>query len=333
MFKKIFAVIAATLFLMSVDSKAQTISGAGATFPAPVYSKWAESYNRETGRQVNYQAIGSSGGIKQIDARTVDFGASDDPVKAEDLKTKGQYQFPTVIGGVVAVVNLPGIEAGQLVFDGPTLAAVFSGKITKWTDPAIKRLNPKVNLPDMNISLVVRADGSGTTAVFTDYLSQASPEFKETVGAGKQVSWNKAAVNGGKGNAGVAAFVQQIQGSIGYVEYSFARQGRLKYTSMLDKKGRVVQPTEDTFAEAAHSANWSIPGMAVNLNNQNGWPITAATFIIVYDTATPTSKEAIKFFDWAFSKGDKEALALDYVPLPDKVKNAIRAEWKRLGFL
>jgi phosphate transport system substrate-binding protein len=333
MFKKIFAVIAATLFLMSVDSKAQTISGAGATFPAPVYSKWAESYNRETGRQVNYQAIGSSGGIKQIDARTVDFGASDDPVKAEDLKTKGQYQFPTVIGGVVAVVNLPGIEAGQLVFDGPTLAAVFSGKITKWTDPAIKRLNPKVNLPDMNISLVVRADGSGTTAVFTDYLSQASPEFKETVGAGKQVSWNKAAVNGGKGNAGVAAFVQQIQGSIGYVEYSFARQGRLKYTSMLDKKGRVVQPTEDTFAEAAHSANWSIPGMAVNLNNQNGWPITAATFIIVYDTATPTGKEAIKFFDWAFSKGDKEALALDYVPLPDKVKNAIRAEWKRLGFL
>ena len=333
MFKQIFAVIAASVFLMSSDANAQSISGAGSTFAAPLYSKWSESYNKETGKQVNYQAIGSSGGIKQIDAKTVDFGASDDPVKAEDLKVKGQYQFPTAIGGVVAVVNLPGVEAGQMVFDGPTLAAVFSGKITKWSDPAIKKLNPKINLPDMNISLVVRADGSGTTAVFTDYLSQVSREFKDNVGAGKQVSWNKAAVNGGKGNAGVAAFVQQIQGSIGYVEYSFAKQGRLKYTSMLDKKGKVVQPDDDTFAEAAHSVNWSIPGMAVNLNNQNGWPITAATFIIVYEAVSPAGKETIKFFDYAFTKGDKEASALDYVPLPEKVKNAIRADWKRLGFL
>ena len=334
---KLLAVLAASLYLMSpqanAQANAQAISGAGSTFAAPLYSKWSESYNRETSKQVNYQAIGSSGGIKQIDAKTVDFGASDDPVKVEDLKTKGQYQFPTAIGGVVPVVNLPGIEAGQLVFDGPVLAAVFSGKITKWSDPAIKKLNPKINFPDMNISLVVRADGSGTTAVFTDYLSQVSREFKDSVGVGKQVSWNKAAVNGGKGNAGVAAFVQQIAGSIGYVEYSFARQGKLKYTAMLDRKGKVILPDDETFAEAAHSANWSVPGMAVNLNNQNGWPITAATFIIVYDASSLNTREVVKFFDYAFSKGDREALGLDYVPLPDKVKTAIRADWKRLGFL
>jgi phosphate transport system substrate-binding protein len=331
--KKIIAVLAASLFLMSIDSKAQSINGAGSTFAAPLYSKWSESYNKETNKQVNYQAIGSSGGIKQIDSKTVDFGATDDPVKIEDLKTKGQYQFPTAIGGVVAVINLTGIEAGQVTLDGPTLAAIFSGKITTWKDPAIKKLNPKISFPDMNISVVVRADGSGTTAVFTDYLCQVSEDFKKSVGTGKQVSWNKISTNGGKGNAGVAAMVQQIQGSIGYVEYSFARQGKLKYTSMLDKKGRVVQPDDTTFVEAAHSANWSTPGMAVNLNNQNGWPITAATFIIVYETATPATKEVIRFFDYAFAKGDKEALALDYVPLPEKVKNAIRADWKRLGFL
>jgi len=333
MFEKIFAIVAASLFLMSNDANAQQINGAGATFPAPLYSKWAESYNKDTGRQLNYQAIGSGGGVKQIDAKTVDFGATDDPVKIEDLKTKAQYQFPTAIGGVVAVINLTGIEAGQVTLDGPTLAAIFSGKITTWKDPAIKKLNPKISFPDMNISVVVRADGSGTTAVFTDYLCQVSEDFKKSVGTGKQVSWNKISTNGGKGNAGVAAMVQQIQGSIGYVEYSFARQGKLKYTSMLDKKGKVVQPDDTTFAEAAHSANWSTPGMAVNLNNQNGWPITAATFIIVYETATPATKEVIRFFDYAFTKGDKEALALDYVPLPEKVKNVIRAEWKRLGFL
>jgi phosphate transport system substrate-binding protein len=330
---KLAGLITASLFLMSNDANAQTISGAGATFPAPLYSKWSESYNKETGKQLNYQAIGSGGGIKQIDAKTVDFGASDDPVKVDDLKAKGQYQFPTAIGGVVPVVNLTGIEAGQVTLDGPTLAGIFSGKITSWKDPAIKKLNPKVSFPDMQISVVVRADSSGTTAVFTDYLSQVSEDFKKSVGAGKTVTWNKISTGGGKGNAGVSAMVQQIQGSIGYVEYSFAKQGKLKYTSMLDKKGRVVQPDDETFAEAAHSANWNIPGMAVNLNNQNGWPITAATFIIVYETATPASKEAIKFFDWAFTKGDKEASALDYVPLPEKVKNAIRSDWKRLGFL
>lgn len=331
--KKILAVIVASLYLMSPQANSQTINGAGATFPAPLYTKWAESYNKETGKQLNYQAIGSGGGIKQIDAKTVDFGASDDPVKSEDLKSKTQYQFPTAIGGVVAVVNLVGLEAGQVVFDGPTLAGIYSGKITTWKDPAIKKLNPKISFPDMPISVVVRADGSGTTAVFTDYLCQVSEDFKKSVGTGKQVTWNKISTNGGKGNAGVAAMVQQIQGSIGYVEYSFARQGKLKYAAMLDKKGRVVQPDDTTFAEAAHSANWSVPGMAVNLNNQNGWPITAATFIIVYEAVSPANKETVKFFDWAFTKGDKEALALDYVPLPEKVKNAIRADWKRLGFL
>ena len=331
--KKILLLVAASLFLMGADVKAQTVSGAGSTFAAPLYSKWSESYNKETSKQVNYQAIGSSGGIKQIDAKTVDFGASDDPVKIEDLKTKSQYQFPTAIGGIVPVINLPGIEAGQLVFDGTTLAGIYLGKITHWKDPAIKKLNPKINFPDLNISVVVRADGSGTTAVFTDYLSQVSKEFKELVGAGKQVTWNKITTNGGKGNAGVAAMVQQIQGSIGYVEYSFAKQGKLKYTAMLDKKGKVIMPDDDTFAEAAHSANWNVPGMSVNLNNQNGWPITSVTYIIVYENSTLNTKEAIKFFDYAFNKGDKDALSLDYVPLPDKVKNAIRLEWKRLGFL
>lgn len=329
---KFLILLATSLYLMTPQANAQSISGAGATFPAPLYSKWSESYNKETGKQLNYQAIGSGGGIKQIDAKTVDFGASDDPVKADDLKAKGQYQFPTAIGGVVAVVNLTGIEAGQVVLDGPTLAGIYMGKITSWKDPAIKKLNPKISFPDMPISVVVRADSSGTTAVFTDYLSQVSPEFKSAVGAGKTVTWNKISTSGGKGNAGIAAMVQQIQGSIGYVEYSFARQGKLKYTAMLDKKGKVVQPDDTTFAEAAHSANWSAPGMAVNLNNQNGWPITAATFIIVYEDASPAGKETIKFFDYAFTRGDKEALALDYIPLPEKVKNAIRADWKRLGF-
>jgi phosphate transport system substrate-binding protein len=330
---KFITVLAASLTLLSPQSNAQTISGAGATFPAPLYSKWAESYNRETGRQVNYQAIGSSGGIKQIDARTVDFGATDDPVRIDDLKTKSQHQFPVAIGGITPIVNLTGIEAGQVVFDGATLAAIYMGRITSWKDPAIKKLNPKISFPDMPISVVVRADGSGTTAVFTDYLSQVSEEFKKSVGTGKQVTWNKITTSGGKGNAGVAAMVQQIQGSIGYVEYSFARQGKLKYTGMLDKKGRVVQPDDSTFAEAANGANWSVPGMAVNLNNQNGWPITAATFIIVYESVSPATKETVKFFDWAFNKGDREALSLDYVPLPEKVKNAVRADWQRLGLL
>lgn len=331
--KKILAILTASLYLLSPQANSQTINGAGSTFAAPLYSKWSEAYNRDTGRQLNYQAIGSSGGIKQIDARTVDFGASDDPVKVDDLKTKGQYQFPTAIGGIVPIVNLVGIEPGQVVFDGATLAAIYMGKIANWKDPALKKLNPKVSFPDMPISVVVRADGSGTTAVFTDYLSQVSPEFKSAVGTAKQVAWNKITVSGGKGNAGVAALVGNIQGSIGYVEYSFARQGKLKYTGMLDKKGRVVQPDDSSFAEAANGANWSIPGMAVNLNNQNGWPITAATFIIVYESVSPATKETVRFFDWAFNKGDREALSLDYVPLPAKVKNAVRADWQRLGLL
>lgn len=331
---KLLNTLVALMLLTGVaQAQAQTISGAGATFPAPLYSKWSESYNKETSKQLNYQAIGSSGGIKQIDAKTVDFGASDDPVKIEDLKTKGQHQFPTAIGGVVPVINLVGIEPGQVVLDGPTLAGIYSGKITNWKDPAIKKLNSKINFPDMKISVVVRADGSGTTAVFTDYLSQVSKEFKDTVGTSKTVKWSGIDVTGGKGNAGVSAFVQQIQGSIGYVEYSFAKQGKLKYASMLDKKGKVVQPDDSTFAEAAHSVNWNVPGMSVNLNNQNGWPITAATYIIVYESNSPNTKEVVKFFDYAFTKGDKDAISLDYVPLPDKVKNAIRVEWKRLGFM
>ena len=330
---KIVGLITASIFLMSHDANAQQISGAGATFPAPLYTKWAEKYNKDTGKQLNYQPIGSGGGVKQIEAKTVDFGATDDPMKAEDVKAKGMYQFPTAIGGVVTAVNLTGIETGQVVLDGPTLANIYNGKIVNWKDPAIKKLNPKLSFPDMNITLIVRADSSGTTAVFTDYLSQVSKDFKSVVGSGKTVNWPKSNVIAGKGNAGVSAMIQQVQGSIGYVEYSFAKQGKLKYTAMLDKKGKAILPDDLTFEEAAHGADWSVPGMAVNLNNQNGWPITSTTFIIVYESPTPASKEVIKFFDYAFTKGDKEAQDLDYVPLPEKVKNAIRAEWKRLGFL
>lgn len=325
-----FKYVAILLTALSLTAQAQSINGAGATFPAPVYSKWASEYNKLTGIQMNYQAIGSGGGIKQIEAKTVDFGATDDPLSIEEVNKRGYYQFPVVIGGVVPVVNIKGIEPGQLVLDGKTLADIFQGKINNWNDPAIKKLNPKVNLPDLSLTRVVRADASGTTAVFTDYLSQVSDEFKTTVGTNKQVSWKGNNVTAGKGNAGVAAFTQQIQGTIGYVEYAFVKQSKLTYVAMLDKKSKPVHPDDTTFAEAAKSANWNVPGMAVNLNNKDGWPITAATFILVYK-GSEKSLPPVKFFDWAFTNGDKLALELDYVPLPDKVKTQIRADWIKLA--
>ena len=233
----------------------------------------------------------------------------------------------------VPVVNLKGIEPGKLVLDGRTLADIYLTKIKNWNDPAIKRLNPGLSLPDLTITLVVRADASGTTAVFTDYLSQVSDEFKKEIGSNKQVNWRTGNVTAGKGNAGVAAFVQQLQGTIGYVEYAYVKQAKMTYVAMLDKKNKPVHPDDTTFSKAADSADWKVPGMAVNLNNKDGWPITAATFIIVYENSTINTKETVKFFDYAFNKGDKEATNLDYVPLPDKVKNAIRVEWKRLGLL
>ena len=326
---KVKQLLAIILAAVTVTVSAQTINGAGATFPAPVYSKWAAEYNRATGVQLNYQAIGSGGGVKQIAAKTVDFGATDDPMSEAEVKSNGYYQFPTVIGGVVPVVNIKGIEPGKLVLDGKTLADIYLTKITKWNDPAIKKLNPALALPDLAITLVVRADASGTTAVFTDYLSQVSDEFKKDIGVNKQVNW-KNGVTAGKGNAGVAAFVKQIEGAVGYVEYAYVKQSRMNYAAMLDKKGKPVHPDDLTFAEAAKSADWSIPGMAVNLNNKGGWPITSATFVLVYK-GSDKSLEPVKFFNWAFDKGDAAAIELDYVPLPDKVKAQIKSEWKKLA--
>lgn len=321
--KKLFVTL---LSVCALTAHAQvSITGAGATFPAPVYSRWAADYHKETGNQINYSSIGSSGGIKQLEARTVDFGASDDPVSPEDLIKRGWQQFPAVIGGVVMVVNLKGFQPGQIVLDGQTVADIYEGKILNWNHAQIAKLNPKLKLPDQPITVVVRADGSGTTAVFTDYLAQVSSSFKDTVGVGKTVNWKLTQVIGGKGNAGVAAMVQNVVGGIGYVEYAFAKQGKLTHVAMLNK-GKIVQPDDLSFKEAASTADWNVPGLAVNLNNRDGWPITAATFILLRNDGTNNS-EVVKFFDWAFTRGNQQAQDLDYVPLPDHVKNQIRSQW------
>jgi len=318
--------IAILLSAVAITASAQAVNGAGATFPAPVYSKWASEYNKQTGVAINYQAVGSGAGIKQIANKTVDFGATDDPLSEAVVKESGYYQFPVVIGGVVPVFNLKGIEPGKLVLDGKTLADIFQKKINNWNDPAIKKQNPTSSLPDLAITVVVRADASGTTAVFTDYLSQVNADFKKNVGTGKSVVWGTNGITAGKGNAGVAAFVQQLPGAIGYVEYAFVKQAKMNYVA-IQSKGKVQHPSEDSFVEAAKGADWSVPGMAVNLNNGNGWPITAATFVIVYKEGNTKTKDVTKFFDWAFAQGDKLAQDLDYVPLPDKVKTQIRKEW------
>ncbi len=327
---KFFAAMA--MMAVAAVANAATITGAGATFPAPVYSKWAEGY-AQAGHKVNYQAIGSSGGLRQIDAKTVDFGATDDPRDSDEVKSKGQLQFPTVMGAVVPVVNLDGVGPGDFTLDGATFGAIFAGKITVWNDPAIQKLNPKIKLPATKITIVHRSDGSGTTAVFSDYLARVSPEFKSVVGAGKQLKWPGLAV-GGKGNAGVAAMVKQVKGSIGYVEYAYAKQNKLAHSALINRSGKRVQPSAESFKAAAANADWNTPGMAVNLNDQKGdaaWPNTAATFILVYDNKSEESKRAIAFFDWAFANGDAAADSLDYVPLPDSVKNKIRADWKKAG--
>lgn len=323
------SIILAVLSVVTLSAQAQ-VTGAGATFPAPVYAKWAEAYNQETRTTINYAAIGSSGGIKQIDGKTVDFGATDDPVAVDQLNAKGQYQFPTVIGGVVPVVNLKGVEPGKLVLDGKTLADIFEGRITKWDDAQIKKLNPTVQLPSKEITLAVRADGSGTTAVFTNYLSQVSDTFKRSVGEGKSVKW-PANSTAGKGNSGLAAFVKQIDGAIGYVEYAYVKQNKMTYTLLKNRKGQTVAPDDETFLAAAKAANWNVPGMVANLNNLDGWPITAATFVIVYKGSDKTGA-VVKFFDWAFSNGTKLAADLDYVPLPDTVRAQVRKDWKKLGY-
>ena len=323
---------AAIALAAAAPAIAQNITGAGATFPAPIYAKWAEAYKAATGAQLNYQAIGSGGGVKQITTRTVDFGATDDPMGGEDLKRNNLLQFPAVIGGVVTVFNVPGIPANGLTLTGPLLADIYRGAVKTWNDPAIARLNPGVKLPGTAITLVYRSDSSGTTFVFTDYLAQVSPAFKASPGSGKTVNWP--AGLGGRGNAGVAANVSKIAGAIGYVEYAYAKQNRMSYASMVNRDGKVVKADDTTFAAAAERADWrSAPGFGANLNNQpgpNAWPITSASFILMHRTAAEPARsaEALKFFRWALNNGQKLAVELDYVPMPASVVKEIEASWK-----
>jgi phosphate transport system substrate-binding protein len=310
---------------------AADIAGAGATFPFPVYAKWAEAYNKETGTRMNYQSIGSGGGIKQIQAKTVDFGATDAPLKGEDLQKHGLVQFPSVMGGVVPVVNIQGIGAGQLKLSGPVLADIYQGKITKWSDPKIAELNSGVKLPDATITPIYRSDASGTTNVFTTYLSQVSDAWRSSLGAATSITWPTG--QGGKGNEGVSALVKQVPNAIGYVEYAYAKQNNISFAQLRNKDGKFVSPDNATFQAAAAGADWtSAPGYGIALTNQPGadaWPITAPTFILVHkDPAKPDQvAEVLKFFDWAYKNGDKMATDLDYVPLPDTVTDMIRKTW------
>jgi phosphate transport system substrate-binding protein len=326
----IAAGFAAALSISSIASAAD-ISGAGATFPYPIYAKWADAYKKETGVGLNYQSIGSGGGIKQIEAKTVTFGATDKPLGQEGLEQYGLAQFPTVIGGIVPVINLEGIKPGDLTLDGPTIAQIYLGKITKWDDPAIAKLNPDVKLPSNAIAVVHRSDGSGTTYNFTYYLGQVSPDWESAVGVNQSVEWPVGL--GAKGNEGVAANVQQTAGSIGYVEYAYAVQNKMTYTNLINKDGQKVAPTADAFAAAASNADWkSVPGYGVILADEPGattWPMTAATFILVYKKPgdAAATGEALKFFSWAYEKGDDMAADLAYIPMPDGVVKDIQAMW------
>ncbi len=331
MFKLTRFMAGSALALAAASSFAADITGAGATFPAPIYAKWAEAYKAATGNALNYQAIGSGGGVKQINAKTVDFGASDDPVKGADLDKGGLLQFPAVIGGIVPVLNLPGVAPGQMVLTGQALGDIFRGAITKWNDAAIAKLNPGVKLPATAITIVYRSDSSGTTAGFTHYLAEVNADFDKGVGKGKTVNWPTGV--GGKGNAGVAANVTKIAGSVGYVEYAYAKQNKLTHAAMINKAGKTVQPDDKSFAAAADGADWSkAPGFGISLNNQPGdaaWPITSASFILMHKVADKPaqSAEALKFFRWALNSGQKLALELDYVPLPKSVVAQIEASW------
>jgi phosphate transport system substrate-binding protein len=324
-------VVAAGLVAASTSAFAADITGAGATFPFPIYSKWADAYKKDTGNGLNYQSIGSGGGIKQIQAKTVTFGATDMPLKADQLEKDGLVQWPMVMGAIVPVVNLEGVKPGDMVFDGETLANIYLGKITKWDDPAIKKLNPNVKLPSEAITVVRRSDGSGTTFNFTNYLSKVSADWKSKVGEGTAVEWPTGV--GAKGNEGVSGNISQTKNSIGYVEYAYAKQNKLTYTAMVNKAGKTVQPTVESFQAAASNADWSnAPGYYVILTDQPGdksWPVTASTFILMHKDATDkaASQEAIKFFKWSFEKGGKMAEELDYIPMPDPVVKLIEKTW------
>ena len=318
----------------AIPAVAIDISGAGATFPYPIYAKWADAYKKETNNGLNYQSIGSGGGIKQITAKTVDFGASDMPMKPEDLQKHGLVQFPAIMGGVVPVVKLDGVQPGQLRFTGKLLADIYQGKVSKWNDAAIAQLNPGVKLPGDTITVVHRSDGSGTTFLWTNYLSKVSPEFKSGVGEGPSVKWPTGV--GGKGNEGVASYVQKINGAIGYVEYAYAKQNKLAYGQVQNASGKFVAPDDLTFKAAAANADWkSVPGMGVLLTDQKGdqaWPITGASFILLHakQEKPEAGREVIRFFDWAFRNGAKMADELDYVPMPEAVVKEIQASWKKV---
>ncbi len=317
------------LALGSGAALAQDVTGAGASFPAPIYAKWADAYNKATGARINYQSVGSGAGIKQITAKTVDFGASDAPLTDEQLAKEGLVQFPTVIGGVVPVVNIKGIGAGQVRMSGAVLADIYLGKITKWNDPALVALNPGVPLPDAAIAPVRRADGSGTSFLFTNYLSKVNPEWKAKVGEGTAVNWPTGA--GGKGNEGVSAFVQRLPNSIGYVEYAYAKQNKMSYVLLQNKDGNFVKPDDEAFKAAAAGAQWqkSFYQVLTDQAGKDSWPITGATFILMHkEQANPANaSNALKFFEWAYTHGDKAAEELDYVPLPDSVKDLVRKQW------
>ncbi len=313
--------------------QAAEITGAGATFPYPIYAKWADAYHKETGTKMNYQSIGSGGGIKQISAKTVDFGASDKPLSQEELDKAGLMQFPAIMGGVVPAINLKGIKSGEIKLTGALLADIYLGKIKKWNDPALQAINRDVKLPDMDIAVVHRSDGSGTTFLFVNYLSKVSPEWKSTVGEGTSVKWPTGL--GGKGNEGVASNVQKIEGTIGYVEYAYAKQNKLTVTMLGNAAGKFIQPSDDAFKAAAAGADWAkTPGMEVILTNQAGehsWPMTGASFILMHKVQDKPEVAAavLKFFAWSFKNGQKMADELDYVPMPDAVVKLVQAEWKK----
>ncbi len=320
----------------SAENIAMNITGAGASFPQPIYAKWSYDYNAATGGQVNYQSIGSSGGIKQIEAKTVDFGASDAPMTPEELDAAGLIQFPTVIGGVVPIVNIDGVEPGQLKLDGAALADIYLGKISNWNDPAIANLNPDLTLPDAAITTVFRSDGSGTTFNFTDYLAKVSTDWKDSVGVDKTVKWPTSATGaGGKGNEGVSSYVNRMKNSIGYVEYAYAKQNNMAHTALKNAAGNFVQPSAETFS-AAGDIDWSQQAgfykVITNSETEQAWPIAAATFILVHKQPENPQQVAgvLNFFDWAYAQGDDDALALDYVPFSDTAVALFKAQWNEV---
>ncbi|MEI7737254.1 MAG: phosphate ABC transporter substrate-binding protein PstS [Betaproteobacteria bacterium] len=330
---KHLSIIAAVFAAFGVTAvQAQDITGAGASFPAPLYSKWAADYNKATSIKVNYQSVGSGAGIKQIDAKTVDFGASDMPLTDDELNKKSQLQFPTVIGGVVPVVNIAGIAPGKLLLTGEVLADIYLGKITKWDDAAIKALNPTLSLPDALIAPVRRSDGSGTSFIFTNYLSKISADWKAKVGESTAPNWPVGL--GGKGNEGVSAFVSRIPNSIGYVEYSYVIQNKMTYAKLKNSAGTFVDPDDTAFKAAAAGADWakSFYQILTNQPGKDSWPITGATFILMHKVQDKpaNASSALKFFDWAYKNGDKTADDLDYVPMPNSVKDAIRKSWSQI---